>query len=205
MANEVVVGPVLGFRGLKEGRWLTSALVVIKGDTTPPQLKLTIGAASLNQEKAILLKTFKDRHAWRLEWGVEQTNAEQPIDYSINDGPTFRYVVPERDKPLRIAYGSCFGFSDIKSMKKVKEKHGTWEVLRQKQAAAKPFHLLLMGGDQVYADEMFVTIAPLRAWFDKSIKKRIQAPFTAEMERLTERFTSLIFTVSVGVMKFRQQ
>lgn len=187
MANEIVAGPILGFRGLKDRVWRTSALVVIKGSAAKPHFKFKVGKDSLGENKATLLKSFEGRHVWRLEWEVAQTDQEQAVTYWINDGSPFRYVVPERDKPLRISYGSCFGFSSMGEMKKVAVKNAMWQVL-QAQHKIKPYHLMMMGGDQVYADSMWEVVAPLKAWFDLSIKKRVQASFSAEMRKLVEQF-----------------
>jgi hypothetical protein len=187
MANRIVAGPILGFRGVKDGRWCTSALVVIQGNATQPALKFTIGSVKQDQEKATLLHTFGDRYVWRLEWAVTQTNKEQAIDYSINGGTDYRYTVPESNKPLRIAYGSCFGFSDLKALTKVKEKNAMWNVLL-KQYKAKPYHLMMAGGDQVYADLMWETIPEMKNWSNLSIKDRVKASFTPGMKKVVEEF-----------------
>lgn len=187
MANEIVAGPILGFRGCKDKLWRTSALVVIKGSATKPHFKFKVGKDQLGEEKATLLKSFDGRHAWRLEWAVAQTEQEQPVTYWINDGSPFRYVVPERDKPLRVSYGSCFGFSSIGAMKKIAVKDAMWQVLHREHKI-KPYHLMMMGGDQVYADSIWEAVPALKTWFDLPIKKRVQAPFPAETRKLVEKF-----------------
>lgn len=181
------MGPILRFRGLKEDYWFTSALVVIKGEATPPELQLVVEGKPLQYEdKATLLKTMGDCYVWRLEWSVLQTNEEQPIDYSIS-GRTFRYIVPERDNILRLSYASCFGFHSSKDAKKIKEKNAMWEVLWNMHQE-KSFHLMLMGGDQVYADPMWDVVDPLKEWSGKPEKQRVKAPFTKRMQQLVEQF-----------------
>lgn len=187
MPHQIVAGPFLGFRGVKNGHWRTSALVVVKGDSTEPLLKFTVGGAQQDQETAKLLKTFGDRNVWRLEWSVAQMNHEQPIDYSIDGGAIYRYIVPASGNLLRIAYGSCFGFSSLKSMNKVKEKNAMWAVL-QEQYKAKPYHLMMAGGDQVYADLMWETIPQMKKWSSMSIKDRVKASFTEAMRKAVEGF-----------------
>ena len=34
----VILGPILGFRGLEDGDWRTCAVVVTEGNVTPPEL-----------------------------------------------------------------------------------------------------------------------------------------------------------------------
>ena len=190
MANKIVAGPILGFRGVGEGKWQTSALVVSQGDDTKPELNF--GAKETRAEAVTLLKTLGDRSVWRIEWSVDQTDAEQPVDYSINGGPKIRYVVPQADKPLRIVYGSCFGFSSLNAMNKVQDKNAMWTVLKKKQEGAapgdRPYHLMMMGGDQVYADSIWETVPSLKAWTDRSKKERFDEPFTDEMDRQVENF-----------------
>jgi hypothetical protein len=188
MPNKVVLGPILGFRGLKNGRWCTSALVVVEGDWTQPQLKFTVdGGAQQNEDKAIGLKIFGNRHVWRLEWAVKQTNSEQWVDFAIDGGAGYRYVVPEIEKPLRIAYATCFGFSTLKFMNQVAVKNAMWTVLQEKYEE-KPYHLMMAGGDQIYADLMWETIPVLKDWAGKSFEKRKQASFTPAMQEAVAEF-----------------
>ena len=186
MANHIIVGPILGFRGLKNGRWYTSALVVLQEQATPPQLDVAIGQVQ-QQAEAILLKTYAGSQVWRLEWSVPLTAREQQVDYTFNTGETYRYVVPEQNKPLRICYGSCFGFHTRKDINKIKDKNGMWKVL-QEVHEDKPYHLFFMGGDQVYSDQLWDSVKPLREWLNKPLKNRIGSPFTADMEQEVTRF-----------------
>jgi hypothetical protein len=187
MSNHIIAGPVLGFRGLKEGRWYTSALVVLQGSLIPPALLVAIGGVPQQEVKAMLLKEYADCHVWRLEWSVRQTDQEQLVDYTINAGSAFRYWVPERNKPLRICYGSCFGLPNQQDINKVKNKDAMWKVLQRVQEE-KPYHLFLMGGDQVYSDQLWETVPPLKDWLSKPLKKRVQAAFTADMQQQVARF-----------------
>jgi len=187
MSHQIVVGPILGFRGLKNDCWYTSALVVLRDNDTPPQLLVTSGGVPQREEAVVLLKRLADLYVWRLEWSVQQTDSEQTVDYTINAGTTFRYVVPEINKPLRICYGSCFGFHNLKDINKVKNKDNMWKVLQQVQEE-KPYHLFFMGGDQVYSDQIWESVLPLKDWLSKPLKKRVQAPFTDDMQQQVAQF-----------------
>ena len=187
MSNGIVMGPVLGFRGLKDGFWRTSALIVIKGDSNEPEIKITAGDNQQIKNTAALLKSFNEFRVWRLNWQIEQTSKEQTVEYSINKGNVFRYVVPELDKPLRIAYGSCAGFSHPKYMKNVEDKNAMWNRLDQ-QHQKTPFHLMLMGGDQIYSDSIWEVVGSIKDWYHQSFKNRKKAPFTKDMDAEVERF-----------------
>jgi hypothetical protein len=188
MMNSLVMGPILGFRGLTEdGNWCTSALFVTRDDTLP-QVTLAVDKKRQEPIEPIRLKSLGEHHVWRAQWAVRQTAAEQKIGYSVDGGETnLTYVVPAQDQPLRIAYGSCCGFSSLKHMKKVKEKNAMWQVLRRGHEAT-PYHLLLFGGDQIYADLMWDVLPPLQGWFDAPLEERVQAQFTGEFARLVEKF-----------------
>lgn len=188
MSSHFIVGPILGFRGLKAGRWCTSALVVLQGDeATPPQLTVSLGGVSRAEGKAVLLKTHAGRCVWRLDWSVRQTDTEQPVGYSIDGGEEFQYMMPGQDTPLRICYGSCFGMHTLQDINKVKTRNRMWKVL-QGVHGEKPYHLFFLGGDQVYADQVWEAVPPLREWLGKSVKKRAPAPFTADMRQQAAQF-----------------
>ena len=59
-----------------------------------------------------------------------------------------------------LSYASCNGFSDPKLMKSVDDNNRMWAVLAARHVAT-PLNLLLMGGDQVYADEIWRVISEL--------------------------------------------
>jgi len=96
-------------------------------------------------------------------------------------------VVPEQNKPLRICYGSCFGVHTLQDVNKVNNKNAMWKVLRRVHAE-KPYHLFFLGGDQVYSDQVWEVVPELREWLNKSLKRRVQAPFTPEMEEQVRQF-----------------
>ncbi|MFQ5677475.1 MAG: alkaline phosphatase D family protein, partial [bacterium] len=179
---KIAMGPILGFRGLQDGQWHVCALIVTTGDETP---SLSSGGAST---AAKLLHTFAGKKVWRFDWAVNQTEKEQPVDYSIDDS-TWKFVVPpaQDDARLRIAYASCNGFMHGKDAKKVEDKNRLWKVMAE-QHHDRPYHLLLMGGDQVYADPMWEAVPTLKKWADRSGKGRWKAKFTKDMSRQLERF-----------------
>jgi hypothetical protein len=162
----VILGPILGFRGLEDGEWRTCALVVAERNVAPPELTWFVDNEGRRNEvesasERTHLKSFKGFDVWRFDWSVEQSDGEQSIVYSLGDGTEYRFSVPATDQPLRVAYGSCAGFSSLGEMKKVGNKNAMWDVLGE-QNREEPYHLMLLGGDQVYADLVWDTVAPLR-------------------------------------------
>jgi hypothetical protein len=191
----LVVGPILGFRGSENGKWRTCALVVTTTGDTPPEMTWFVededqdGKDQATSER-VRLKSFNNFEVWRFDWSVEQKDNEQTIGYTLGYGTKYSYNVPPKGKPPRIAYGSCAGFSSLKEMKRVKDKNAMWKVLAI-QHQKEPFHLMILGGDQVYADLVWDVVPPLRSWLDRSFDLFAdwgRAEFTGEMQAAVEDF-----------------
>ncbi|MDB5262226.1 MAG: hypothetical protein JWQ14_1507, partial [Adhaeribacter sp.] len=165
MSYPFLVGPVLGFRGCKAGRWYTSVLVVLPEEAGTPQVTVSESDEFLTAAKALLLKTYAGCNVWRLDWWVGQTDKEKLINYTFHSGASYRYLVPAQNQPLRICYGSCFGVHTLKDVNKVRNKNAMWKVMRQKHGE-KPYHLFFLGGDQVYSDQVWENVPALRDWLN---------------------------------------
>ena len=132
----MILGPILGFRGLEDGEWRTCALVVTEGNDTPPELTWFLDNEGGGNEdgsafKRTHLKSFKDFEVWRFNWGVKQRDEEQTVVYTLGEGTEHRFSVPAKNQPLRIAYSSCAGFSSLREMKKDGNKNAMWDVLAE--------------------------------------------------------------------------
>jgi len=192
----LVVGPILGFRGSENGKWCTCALVVTATEDPPPELTWSVEDEDQDgQDQAtsdrVRLKSFNNYEVWRFDWSVEQKDNEQTISYTLGGGTKYSYNVPPKGMPPRIAYASCSGFSSLKEMKKVKDKNAMWKVLTI-QHQKEPFHLIILGGDQVYADLVWDIVPPLRrSWLNRSLDLFAdwgRAEFTGEMQAAVEDF-----------------
>jgi hypothetical protein len=189
MAMTVVLGPILKFCGCADGKWTVSALVVWTGDTEPTLTAAVLpGAATGARPLAAVPQILRTRlhkralhtvQRWLFE--VEQhPTRELQVQYTV-DGQIFTFTVPARDSAPTSAYTSCNGFSDYKKMKDIPQDP-VWNRMRDNHAQ-RPYHLLLMGGDQVYSDAMWTTTA-LHDWAaapndkklaDKPVTKTLQA------------------------------
>jgi hypothetical protein len=194
-AKAVIVGPILGFRGSEGGTWRTCALVVTARDDAPPELSWSLEEGDHAGEvraapNPTRLKSFEECEVWRFDWSVEQEDSERTIAYALGDGPEYSYSVPPRGGPPRIAYASCAGFSSLKEMKTVEDKNAMWKVLAT-QHRARPFHLLIAGGDQVYADPVWDVVRPLSRWLNEVFDVFDdwgRADFTEEIRAAVEGF-----------------
>jgi hypothetical protein len=90
-------------------------------------------------------------------------------------------IIPARGALPRAAFFSCNGASDAKTwgaVMRMKRPYGCWQDLeKQHKAPDGGFHLLMGGGDQVYADSLWDTVPELvefrkLAWDSKFMRQR---------------------------------
>ncbi len=190
------LGPVLQFLGCDQGQWRVSALWVQDSADAAPVL--TAGGRPVQLSQAPVPGSACT--AWRFEFAVLQTAAAQDVAYSIG-GESHGFCVPARDALAALAYASCNGFSDPALMKKVQQPNALWTRLGRLHAGQDrvdsqtygPLHLLLLGGDQVYSDAMWVLIPELKAWSALPWDKRLKADFSATLRRKVEAYFSSLY------------
>ena len=186
----IVLGPILQFRGFLRNTCEVSALVVTDlGDPAPP--------AQIDQPQALVAAPRKladlpfenpTKTAWRYDMVLPLSSGS--VEYGIGEFKG-RFQVPAEHESPRMAYASCNGFSDPKLMKQVQDKNDRWSHMAR-QHARQPYHLLLLGGDQVYSDDMWKAVRELEQWTDLSLKDRAKAKFTATLrKRLDGYFADL--------------
>lgn len=102
---------------------------------------------------------------------------------------SYTFWLPGIGQPMHSGYYSCSGISADVSPDAPERKDPCylWKDLLNVHSAF-PLHVLIGGGDQVYSDPIWKE-APLKAWTsDKSRKRRLAAPWTAEMAQAAEAF-----------------
>jgi phosphodiesterase/alkaline phosphatase D-like protein len=72
-------------------------------------------------------------------------------------------------------------------MKKVDDKNERWTHMAGKHGE-NAYHLLVMGGDQVYADSIWDTVPSIKEWAEKPKDKREKAAFATTMREQVEAF-----------------
>ena len=154
-----VLGPVLFLDDVREGRLHLSALVFVQGNDTPGPL--TCGAGHFP-----FVEIASDA-GWRVLRARFDGSMSQPITYgALNQTHTIRTGY---DGDLNIAFASCNGEENGDLERDPDERNAMWTRLRDSHRAA-PYHLLLHGGDQIYADE--VTLGhPLSDDWPESVPK----------------------------------
>ncbi|ELI6431562.1 alkaline phosphatase family protein [Aeromonas salmonicida] len=134
---------------------------------------------------------------WRASWTASPAAEGAAVEYRILlDGEPARdlagddhwqFHLPGLAEPVRIGYASCNGFSDFKLLTSTPQPYVMWDRLAAEHAA-HPFSLLLMGGDQVYADSLWTTVPSLKAWNELDRTEKVKRKATRTMEEQLDRF-----------------
>ena len=181
--------PVLHLRGEREGRVRLALALAALGEAPPA---VAAGGCALDPEPIGRLGRAR---FWRV--ALEAERAEGGGAYAVGDGPERRFALPPPGGALRIAYASCNGSEDEDVEGGVEpHRNALWARLGARHAEA-PFHLLVMGGDQVYADGVW-GLPSFAAWRGLSRRARLAAPFTEAMRREAEAFHLALYGAVLG-------
>lgn len=213
--KDLLLGPVLSFRGIgKGGIWKVTALVGLKAGSDIPNLQVDGKACPAPKE---LLATNGERYL-RYDISCKVLKNERTVSYGIPGGLTWNMTVPGKDYSPRMAYVSCNGFSDPAVMRKIirtsdavwedllyshdrklrrdpgageaklLDKEQLWHEKRIHDKGLQRFHLMLMGGDQIYFDSIWEDITALRQWVALPRKAQLDFKVTKALEREIEAY-----------------
>ena len=137
------LGPLLYFRGMVDGRVALTAIVATASGTAPPALR----AEGVDvPPRRILRAPGVDVHRYALD-----LPARAGASYTF-DGAEIP-VACDLAGDLRIGFAACNGQESGDFARDADERNAMWRRLGALHREA-PFHLLLQGGDQIYADEV---------------------------------------------------
>ncbi len=186
----IKLGPILSFRGVLNNRWCVSVLVACDTDDAALALDWQVDSAASISVAAVSLGSYPSPtptvQLWRFDLAITLKKTAQQGRYRLA-GAEYLFSVPAKAAMPVMAYVSCNGFSSLKLMNNTKNPYAQWISLRKKHAEAG-YQLLMMGGDQVYADSMFDVIPALHDWLALPLDKKIIQPYTATMSKAVERF-----------------
>lgn len=210
MAKDILnVGPVLSFRGVSGGLWRVTALIGVAADVVTPAFEIEgrMCAAPL-----LLLEHKRVRYL-RFDLSCELHVSERKVQFGIVGGPDWEFTVPGRNYAPRMAYVSCNGFSDPSAMRKLVKPEGAvwadlvgnhdrklrrpdfrldkeqlWHEARTHEKGLQRFHLMLMGGDQIYFDSIWEDLPKLKQWVGLSRAKQLSFVVTATLEKEIEDY-----------------
>ncbi|AOB29715.1 hypothetical protein AKI39_01985 [Bordetella sp. H567] len=210
LESPITLGPLLSFRGLSpdNNHWRVTALIGI--DVSAPTPAMLIEGRDAGPPRILL--TYGARRYLRYDLTCPVEADERRVEYGLADGPKWTFTVPGRAQCARMAYVSCNGFSDPNAMRKVVkpqnavwedflyshdrryrgdkllDKEQLWHETRVHDRGVQRFHLLLMGGDQIYFDSIWGDIPALQEWVGKSRQEQLSFPVSDELDRAIEAY-----------------
>lgn len=176
-----LVGPMLFFRGLSQDRWRLAAIIVLPSEQTPPSLTIEGGIEAAPERLGGRL----DRTVWRYTFSVPMDGRKDGIGYAI--GRQSWQIHPPGTNRLRIAYTACNGSEDERPDRCVGNRNALWRDLALEHAGS-PFHLLIQGGDQLYADTLWQAVPALTDWWKLPWRSRLKAEITPQVESAVRDF-----------------
>lgn len=187
----LLLGPILHFRGIHNGQYQVSALVVQdKGDPKPTVAVTNCTAAPITKIASIPFGA-PNQDVWRVELSAVQEDRSNKKDKTVStlctckvgSGKATFYVPPLRCSP-QIAYGSCNGFSADKYRKKVRDRQNErWsDLVARHKVKGKEFNLLVLGGDQIYSDDLMVIPGEMKDWSDLWHSQQVGALWSKKLE-----------------------
>jgi hypothetical protein len=163
------LGPILGFASASASTWNCRALYVFQNlEGSPPDLafETEAGAQSASGRR---LYAYGGHEVWVYDLPFERAQGDRQWHYGLPGETPAEVTVPGRGATPHFAYASCCGFHDWNEKTRLESQdRDPWamvEDLRQIHQA-QPFHILLLGGDQIYMDSLW-SKGPMFQWRQK--------------------------------------
>jgi hypothetical protein len=205
------VGPVLSFRGIgDEDQWRVTALIGINQETSAPALQVDGKTCAA----PVLLHQHGKEQFLRYDLTCPMRERERKVAFGVDQaGASWHFTIPGIGYAPRMAYVSCNGYSDPSAMRKlIRPQNAVWEDLlanhdreirpqgylldkeqlwheaRIHENGLQRFHLLLMGGDQIYFDSIWEDVKPLKEWVALSRTQQLEFKVSRSLEREIEAY-----------------
>lgn len=141
------MGPVLLFRALTDREMHLCAVSVTEGEASPGTLVVEQGGSF----EPNLLMRHRTQTVWTTEFSIPTNHGA--IRYRFADQA--HVIEPPPAEGPRILFTACNGSEVPEELPKDRDQRlETWYRIAE-QHARKPFHLLVQGGDQIYADQLW--------------------------------------------------
>ncbi len=141
---------------------------------------------------------------WRAEFKVADVSMSRFFSYEIlsegtqlqaaSGASNWTFHVPGASERPRVAYASCNGFSSAKLIKRTREPYYLWARMCEEHEK-EPLSLLIMGGDQLYSDEIWESslASTVVEWSELSRAERIHEPVGETMPDELARFYETLY------------
>lgn len=160
-------GPLVRFLAYDEenkGNYRGSILIVVRNlNDKPHKLSYELSSKASGDFNSEIIYQEEDYTFIRYAMEFKLTDTEQEVKYSLNGTnlPHFKFVVPSSTQSMNVMSYSCNGFS--LGVDTTEFKGSLWlDVLRKHEKF--PYHVMIGGGDQIYADSIKITSKELERW-----------------------------------------
>ncbi|KAK3720827.1 hypothetical protein LTR37_003490 [Vermiconidia calcicola] len=145
-------------------------------------------AGRYREVRAVRLHSDRGHTFWRWSLEIELGSTQHRVAYRINKGPAMGFWVPARSASMNVMFHSCNGFSLSVDPNVFSGPDPLWrDVLNSHQA--RPFHVMIGGGDQIYNDAAMRDTTLFRQWLQsKNPEFKHHAEFSPEMQEELESF-----------------
>lgn len=159
-------GPLVRFLAYDEenkGNYRGSIMFVFRNLQGPCEVTYELASNPASSLTSQVIYEEEDYTFVRYSFDVPLASEEQTFRYSLNGNspPHFCFVIPAESMSMNVMSYSCNGFS--LGVDTAPFKGSLWlDVLRKH--AKSPYHVMLGGGDQIYADSIKITSKELERW-----------------------------------------
>ena len=194
MSDKLALGPLLSVED--DNKYVICFLSKNNSD-----FSIFIDKEEIKAEKIGILKSG---NFYRAEFEIKQSKKSKTITYNILNNNTnsnttdafnrdsWSFYVPSSTEKPKFAYASCNGFSSPDLLAKTDEPYLLWDKLIE-QHGNEPFSILIMGGDQVYADELWSKVKELEEWSRLNMNDKIKRKATKAMIRNLDTFYESLY------------
>ena len=194
MSDKLALGPLLSVED--DNKYVICFLS--KNDS---DFSIFIDKEEIKAEKIGILKSG---NFYRAEFEIKQSKKSKTIIYNILNNNTnsnttdafnrdsWSFYVPSSTEKPKFAYASCNGFSSPDLLAKTDEPYLLWDKLID-QHNNEPFSILIMGGDQVYADELWSKVKELEEWSRLNMNDKMKRKATKAMIRNLDTFYESLY------------
>ena len=175
----IMIGPYFQLVSADGTTYKCSALVLCPGD--PPDIVFEVEAKQSRETLFVELYDGNAAYRYNIEFAVEPGNGDVMVAWTLQDEKG-TLCVPRSEQRWRGGFFSCNGFDyTVPDQTKNSLTFGhVWEHLGSVHTKS-PLHVLIWGGDQIYADRILFDVKWLKEWINFEYDKK----WSIEMDEAT--------------------
>eukprot|EP01119_Soliformovum_irregulare_P007733 TRINITY_DN2018_c0_g1_i1.p1 TRINITY_DN2018_c0_g1~~TRINITY_DN2018_c0_g1_i1.p1 ORF type:complete len:623 (-),score=179.38 TRINITY_DN2018_c0_g1_i1:57-1925(-) len=186
----IILGPILRLRGCTESLWQVSAMIVTESSQPIGGLTYVMSQRTASVGPKFIVK-LDNCTLWRYDLDIKLTDKSEPCIYRIG-GQEYNFRVPARDEQPRMLFGSNMDVKHPYHQSSTEDKSLMWNYIDMDHRT-NGYHLLLLGGDQVHCDGIFMCSPSFQEWSSQGTRERSRQIFTPRMKAEAQCYYSKIY------------